>query len=121
MSAENRRFRIQLRVVYYKDDGEWVARVLEFDLVGVGATKRVATQNLVEAIACQLQATLELNNPSNLFRQADERYFQMFAAGSDIGQGSLSLMLEGIERDYNGYTIEDVTAREYDDDELVTC
>ena len=34
--------RVPVRVVFYREDGEWVAHCLEFDLIGDGTTKQEA-------------------------------------------------------------------------------
>jgi len=83
--------RVPLRVVFYKDGQRWVAHCLEFDLVGDGETKRDALARLSDAIGLQVQASLELRNPGNLFKPADPQLFMMFAAGTDVVVGDLHL------------------------------
>ena len=86
--------RIPLRVVFYEEDGEWVAHCLEFDLVGVGESKEEAVKLLSDAIFVQIKATLKNNNPKNLFRPADSEYFQKFAAGADTVEGNLEVVMK---------------------------
>lgn len=86
--------RIPLRVVFYKEDGEWVAHCLEFDLVGVAKNKEEAVKLLSEAIFVQLKATLKNKNLKNLFRPADGEYFQKFAAGTDAIEGNLEVVMK---------------------------
>ncbi len=50
MSSDTKTLRTSLRVVFYKDDGEWVAHCLEFDLCGDGKTKEQALKSLSQAI-----------------------------------------------------------------------
>jgi predicted RNase H-like HicB family nuclease len=76
--------RLPLRIVFYKEDGAWVAHCLEFDLLGDGSTQEHALGQLLEAISLQIEATLEHNNPANLFCPADGKFFEMFAAGKNI-------------------------------------
>lgn len=83
--------RIPLRVVFYEEDGEWVAHCLEFDLVGVAENKAGAMKLLSDAIGVQLKATLKSKNLKNLFRPADSEYFQRFAAGTDAAEGELEV------------------------------
>ena len=76
--------RIPLRVVFYKEDGEWVAHCLEFDLIGTGSSRDDAFGALGEAVFLQIKASAEFNNPANLFTPADGKFFRMFAAGHDV-------------------------------------
>ena len=113
-SETPQKFRIPLSIVFYKEDGEWVARCLEFDLVGAAKTKMRAARLLAEAIGSQLHASLKYNNPQNLFHPADGRYFSMFAAGKDAAVGELEITLHKLEEELDGgYDFDHVTAREY--------
>ncbi|MBI1903991.1 MAG: hypothetical protein HYS13_23060 [Planctomycetia bacterium] len=78
-----------LRVVFYKEDGDWVAHCLEFDLCGDGRTQQNALRNLLQAITIQVEESVRRRNPANLFSPADARYFQMFAQGADAAIGQL--------------------------------
>jgi predicted RNase H-like HicB family nuclease len=78
-----------LRVVFYKEGDSWIAHCLEFDLAGDGATRDEALGRLAEAIALQAAHAIEHDNPSNLFSPADGKYFEMYAAGHDLGAGSV--------------------------------
>ena len=99
--------RIPLRIVFYKEGEDWIAHCLEFDLMGDGPTRKEALDELGEAIALQVGASLENNNPRNLFSPADGKYFQMFAAGKNVVVGQLSLSLDSVQ-------IENTETREYD-------
>jgi predicted RNase H-like HicB family nuclease len=103
-----RPLRIPLRAVLYKAEDVWIAHCLEFDLLGDGDTKEEALQNLNKAIAIQVEASLKYSNPGNLFCPASGRYFEMFAAGSDVAVGELHL-----SRQIQSVTIEEMEAREY--------
>src|SRR5438445_2162924 len=83
--------RIPLRVVFYKEEGDWVAHCLEFDLIGDGPTKEDALKDLSQAIAIQVEASLEHNNPANLFTSADWKYHARFAAGKDVADGLVEI------------------------------
>ncbi|HEX6985897.1 MAG TPA: hypothetical protein VF170_10995 [Planctomycetaceae bacterium] len=86
-----RTLRIPLRVVFYPEDGEWIAHCLEFDLLGSGSTKQEAVESLAEAIRLQVDESLRHDNPRNLFSPADGEYFEMFAAGREIAAGELHI------------------------------
>jgi predicted RNase H-like HicB family nuclease len=100
--------RIPLRAVFFRESDAWVAHCLEFDLVGDGKTREEALDSLTEAIACQVEATLQNSNTANLFNPAEGKYFEMFAAGRDVAVGELKLQRPGV-------TIEELETREYSD------
>jgi predicted RNase H-like HicB family nuclease len=103
--------RIPLRVVFYREDGKWVAHCLEFDLMGDGDTRDVAVDRLAEAICLQVRESVENNNPENLFSPADGKFFAMYAAGKDAAViGRLIIQVESV-------TIDEAEAREYSDSE----
>jgi predicted RNase H-like HicB family nuclease len=101
--------RIPLRVVFYREGGEWVAHCLEFDLLGAGSTKESAIEQLGEAVSLQIAASVEHNNPANLFSPADGRFHRMFAAGRDVAVGEF--VLPGIHA--GNVQIERAEFREY--------
>jgi hypothetical protein len=98
---------ILLRVVFYKEEGSWIAHCLEFDLLGCGPTKKKALELLCDAIHEQIEASVKYNNLRNLFSPADGKYFAMYAAGKDVAEGTLEIGPVG------QVTIEGVTTREY--------
>lgn len=109
-------FRIPLRIVFYKEEGAWIAHCLEFDLVGDGDTIQAALQRLTEAIFVQIETSLECDNLANLFTPADGKFFEMFSAGQEIGHGELDVV-ERIERD--NVVIESTEYRQYaEEDDL---
>jgi predicted RNase H-like HicB family nuclease len=103
-----KKLRIPLRIVFYKDEQAWVAHCLEFDLMGDGVTQEEAIRRLSDAITMQVEATIQYNNPANLFRSADPKYFLMFAAGRDTAKGALHIKTDSV-------TIDDAETREYTD------
>ena len=110
---------IPLRIVFYKDDGDWVAHCLEFDLLGNGPTKEEALECLTEAIGLQLEASLRYDNRANLFSPAPGKFFEMFAAGRDAAVGNLGVCFENLSADHPApCLVEDVRAREYLEPEL---
>lgn len=106
-------FRIPLRIVVYREGDDWIARGLEFDLIGDGPTQEEAVTRLGEAIVRQLRAILEYNNPANFFSPADGTYWMMFAAGADVANGRLESALAERLRSESSL-IEDVEVREYE-------
>jgi|SRR5665213_1615392 len=105
-------FRIPLRIVFYRERGEWIAHCLEFDLMGDGSTKEAALQMLIEAMQLQLESSIEHDNPANLFKPADGRILAMFAAGKDVAIGEIHLKLDSV-------TIDESQAREYTETDLI--
>lgn len=76
--------RVPLRVVFYEEDGDWVAHCLEFDLVGCAATRESALQRLSEA-------TRQNQNLANLFTPASGECLAKFAAGHDVAECELDI------------------------------
>jgi len=109
----SRKLRTPLRVVFYREGESWIAHCLEFDLAGDGMTREDALAVLSDAIALQAQASLECQNPANLFTPADGDLFHKYAAGADIVDGVLMLSIKGLRS--SSPIIEDVEAREYED------
>jgi predicted RNase H-like HicB family nuclease len=98
-----------LRVVFYRDDGVWVAHCLEFDLMGDGASQAEALRSLEEAMTLQIEESLASGNRANLFKPAPGRFFEMFAAGTDVAHGEVHIQSDSL-------TIDELNAREYSGD-----
>jgi len=90
-------FHIPLRVVFYKEDGDWIAHCLECDLIGHGATREAALECLTEAIVLQLEFSIEQDNIDNLFRPAPAEFFAKFATGKGSAVRNLQLCLERLD------------------------
>lgn len=103
--------RIPLHVVFYLEDGEWVAHCLEFDLLGSGTAKQDAVESLTEAIRLQVEEFVRSHNPRNLFSPAAGEYFEMFAAGREIAAGEI--LIEPANFSKVPVVIERADAREY--------
>jgi len=97
-----------LRIVFYREDGKWVAHCLEFDLMGDGETKEIAGDRLAEAICLQVRESVDNDNPENLFAPAAGKFFAMFAAGKETAIARLTIQVESV-------MIDDTEAREYTD------
>ncbi len=110
-------FRVPLRIVFYKEGDSWIAHCLEFDLIGDGHTETDALSNLCDAIAIQVEASMQHGNLTNLFAPADGKYLEMFAAGHKNIVGMLKIV-EIIERlKSSSQVIEGVETRQYEDSE----
>ncbi len=104
-------FRIPLRIVFYREDDEWVAHCLEFDLCGDGATKEKAVEFLIESIRLQIEYTLENSNPRNLFSPAPSEIQEKFFAGKNIAVGEIKMHLQN-----DRMIVEESEYREYSED-----
>lgn len=85
-------YRIPLRIVFYKEEGEWIAHCLEFDLCGDGVSKAKALESLSQSIRLQVNKTIEFNNWDNLFTAADPEICSRFFGGRDVSEGNLKLL-----------------------------
>lgn len=108
-------FRIPIQVVLYREEDQWIAHCLQFDVCGHGDTKRDAFLLLAEAITIQVEQAIEHKNLKNLFSPADGKYFQMFAAGKNITKGELKMNFVPVD----SVILEEPEAREYCEDDLV--
>ncbi len=89
-----------VKIVFYREDGLWIAHCLEFDLLGDGETRAAALESLSEAIAIQVEQTFESGNVRNLFHPAPAEFFEMYARGRIVSDAGLHLamhMADGIE------------------------
>lgn len=77
MSSSQENF--TLRGLTYRENGEFVALVLEMDLRGYGATIEEAVEEAEELVMVQLLSAIEINGSieSAMF-PAEEKYFQMY-------------------------------------------
>jgi hypothetical protein len=65
-----------LRVLIYKEDGEFVAHALEMDLLGYGTTQDKAIKALTEMIFCQLSFAHEKKDDRLLMFPAPKEIFE---------------------------------------------
>jgi hypothetical protein len=65
-----------VRALVSRENGEFVARALEMDLIGYGATPDEAVKELIEAVEAQITFSLHKKNPSMLIFRAEEEYFK---------------------------------------------
>ena len=106
-------FRIQLRAVFYKEAGYWVAHCLEMDVMGHDKTRQQAFTKLDDAIAIHIATSFRQNNRSNIFMPADARYFEMYIAGKDVATGEAVVKLHKEASDDARVSVESIEAREY--------
>ncbi|MEX2111613.1 MAG: type II toxin-antitoxin system HicB family antitoxin [Pirellulales bacterium] len=110
-----RTFRIPLRVVFYKEEGRWVAHCLEFDVCGDGRSKEAALECLDESMKLQIEDSLAHNNPRNLFSPAPSDIWEKFFAGTDVTVGALRFVAKPADH----LTFEHFEYREYADDDML--
>src|SRR5271157_2796597 len=91
--SQSSKFRVPLRVVFYREGESWIAHCLEFDLVGDGPTQEQALDLLSDAIALQTQASIEYKNLANLFSPADGEFFRKYAEGVNVVDGVLEVSM----------------------------
>jgi hypothetical protein len=108
--------RIPLRVVFYREEDQWVAHCLEFDTLGHGKSHRAALKMLSQASAIQIEQSLKHGNFRDLFSPADSEYFAKFAAGKNIAVGEVKMRLVPKK---GPIRIQRVETREFCDQDLV--
>ena len=69
---------MNLRVLGYKEDGEWCALCLEMDLRGYGKTFEDALKELSAAVLNQFTFAIQMDNPDLLLRKAEIKYFSLY-------------------------------------------
>lgn len=72
---ESHVYDIQIRVLIYKEDGEFVARALELDLVGYGKTESEAVDELKKAVEAQISFAHQMNDTGLLLFESEKEYF----------------------------------------------
>ncbi len=90
-------FRIPLRVVFYKEQGSWIAHCLEFDLCGDGKAHKNALISLSKAINAQLKFSQKNGNRKNLFSPAPSESQAMFFSGKTTADGGMELKIEAVD------------------------
>ena len=73
--------RVPMHILFYREEQEWVAHCLEFDLCGNGITQRDAANSLAAAVRIQIEQSLLHNNPDNLFSRPMENTFGCLQRG----------------------------------------
>ena len=101
-----RELRIPLRVVFFKDAGQWYAHCLEFGFLGDGKTKPQALKMLNDAIETAVDFANSRHDIQSLYCSAEPQYHEMFAAGKDVAYGDLTIHCDRI-------TIQEKELREY--------
>ena len=69
---------IELSVLGYIEDGEWVALALDMDLRGYGATPEAAESELMDLVRAQFSFAASREEPGLLWFPAERKYWKMF-------------------------------------------
>src|SRR2546429_3111573 len=69
-----------IRVLLYKDSGDWVAHALEMDLVDYGDSVRAALKELNELVSCQISFAHQKRDDSLIYFPADKELFERWEA-----------------------------------------
>ena len=68
-------YNIQIRVLICKEDGEYVARALEMDLLGYGKSELEAVEDLKSAVEAQISFARQMNDEGLISFPAEKSYF----------------------------------------------
>lgn len=78
-------FEALLSILGYREDGEWVALVLEMDLRGYGATWEEALQEVQELVVMQISFAYEKGQPEMIWKDAEPEYWEHFRQAQRAG------------------------------------
>ena len=73
---------IFLSVLYYEEDGQWVAHALEMDICGCGVNREDAAEELEELVNTQISFAAYMKDPSLIFKRAEQERFDQFQAAA---------------------------------------
>lgn len=82
-----------LDVLLYREDGEWIAHCLQFDLVEAGATPEEAEESLSGVIQHHIQWALEDNDMEHLFHPAPPEVWKKFFTAETQGFREIPLIV----------------------------
>lgn len=68
-------YELQIRVLICREDGEFVARALELDLLGCGSTERAALEELKRAVEAQISFAHQMNDARLIGFPAEAEFF----------------------------------------------
>lgn len=105
-------FNVPLRIVLYRENGQWVAHCLELDVCGSGSTRPEALESLRESVFMQLKFSIEHDTPENFFRPAPSDIQQLFFKGRDANRHAVNLSFELSEH----VVVDSIETREYEED-----
>jgi hypothetical protein len=83
-ASENKKIRINLRMVAYQKGALWFAHCLEMDIVADGKDPISAINNLVELAQCQIIEAHIDDDLGRLFRPAPPEVFRWFSEAEDL-------------------------------------
>lgn len=86
---------LHLRVLGYKEDGEWCALCLEMDLRGYGATFEDAMKELRNAVVSQFTFAMQMERPELIAFSAEQKYHDIFAG---LLRESMEHLLTGVRK-----------------------
>ena len=72
-------FKNQLTIALYRDGKKWVCHNLTLDIVGVGASKKIARNEMRALTEHQFQFAISNNMPQAINHAAPERFWKMVA------------------------------------------
>jgi hypothetical protein len=117
---------IQIRVLISKEDGEFIARALEMDLLGYGKTEKDAVEELKHAVESQISFARQMNDNSLIPFPADAEYFKRWDAAQRAvlesvvhGDKSLKLAAKAVVISLKPSDLKSVKAREFVKQDLV--
>ena len=68
-------YNLQIRVLIFREDAEFVAKALEMDLTGYGKTEVEAVEDLKKTVEAQISFASQMNDSSLLEFPAEKEFF----------------------------------------------
>jgi hypothetical protein len=92
---------INLSVLGYREEGEWVALALEMDLRGYGDTFEDAVEDLQDHICMQISFARFKNDPDLIFKPAEPEYIRLFSTLQQDLMRARVMGKSSVESDYD--------------------
>lgn len=87
---DTRVYNLQIRVLIYRDEGNYVAHALEMDLVAYGKTEKAALSELQRLIACQVSFAIAKGEEHLILFPAERALFDRWEAAQNSSLRALA-------------------------------
>ncbi|HEY3762284.1 MAG TPA: hypothetical protein VGN23_11110 [Verrucomicrobiae bacterium] len=127
-SMESHIYDIQIRVLIYKEDGEFAARALELDLIGYGKTEVEAVEELKGVLEAQISFAHQMQDKNLIEFPAEKALFsrwdeaqRLMLAGQIFGDKSIKLKAKAYFISFTREEIKALQARTFKRTDNLIC